>query len=121
MIYFVSITDNVRQFVSKLEMKSEEIDLLNPIVEAKEPFVLMVPSYENMITDEMIEFLEYKDNLDLCKGIVASGNINFDSLYGLNGKELSKKYDKPLLMLFEYEGTNKDVEKMKKIMKGLNL
>lgn len=119
MIYFVSITDNVRQFVQKIGVDSQEIDLLNPLIKAEEPFILTVPSYENMITDEMCEFLEYEDNLRLCRGFAASGNINFDSLFGLNGKELSEKYEKPLLLLFEYEGTNKDVEKMKELIEEM--
>jgi protein involved in ribonucleotide reduction len=35
-------------------------------------------------------------------------------LFCVNAKELSEKYNKPLLFTFEYSGTNKDIEDFKR-------
>ncbi|UFT99855.1 class Ib ribonucleoside-diphosphate reductase assembly flavoprotein NrdI [Radiobacillus kanasensis] len=95
-------------------MKSYEIIPTNPFHEVFEDYIVVVPSYENMITEDVSDFIDYKGNIAYLQGFASSGNLNFDDLYCVNAKELSIKYNKPLIFTFEYAGTDKDIEYFKK-------
>lgn len=113
LLVYMSVTGNVRNFVERTGFDSIELDTSNPFIEVNEPYVVVVPSYVGHITDDVIDFVEYKDNIDYLVGFAASGNLNFDDLYCINGKELSEEFNKPLIFTFEYSGTDKDIEKFK--------
>lgn len=55
-----------------------------------EPFVLIVPTYEDEITYPVTEFLEYANNAASLKGIVGTGNRNFAELFIFTAKNLAK-------------------------------
>ncbi|MED1203545.1 class Ib ribonucleoside-diphosphate reductase assembly flavoprotein NrdI [Heyndrickxia acidicola] len=114
LIVFLSLTGNVRSFVKRTEMESLEINYTNPLLEVNESFIVMVPSYDDDISETICSFINYKNNVTYLKGFVGSGNLNFDDKYCFNAKELSKIYNKPLLFTFEFSGTNEDVINFKK-------
>lgn len=100
--------------------KELEISPANPFIEIDEPYVLLVPSYEEMEVQECFEdFLETGENLSLCKGMVASGNRNFGDLFLVTAKHLHQMYDLPIIKELEFSGTPRDVEDI--VKKGLNL
>jgi protein involved in ribonucleotide reduction len=109
----MTVTGNVRNFIERTGLNSVELTPDNPYFEVNEPYIIVVPSYVGHITEDVIDFVEYKNNIEYLMGFAASGNLNFDDLYCVNGKELSKKFDKPLIFTFEYSGTDKDIEKFK--------
>lgn len=117
LLVYITLTGNVREFVDKTEFESLEIDPTDPFEEVNEDYIVVVPSYVGEIDDEVSAFIDYKDNVKYLKGFAASGNLNFNDLYCVNGKSLSKKYNKPLMFTFEYSGTDKDVEKFEKEVK----
>jgi protein involved in ribonucleotide reduction len=110
----MSITGNVRDFVERTGMDSQELSPANPYFEVNEEYLVVVPSYVGYITDDVKDFIDYKDNRNHLVGFVGSGNINFNDLFLVNAKDLSTHYDKPILFAFEYQGTDKDVEDFKK-------
>jgi protein involved in ribonucleotide reduction len=110
----MTITGNVRDFVERTGMDSQELNPANPYFEVNEDYLVVIPSYEGYITDDVIDFIDYKDNLKHLIGFVGSGNINFDDKFLINAKELSTHYKKPIVFAFEYKGTDKDVEDFKK-------
>lgn len=120
-IIFFSVTGQTRRFIKKLgtNVDAIEIDPVDPFFEANEPFVLIVPTYEDEITYPVTEFLEYGNNAAQLKGIVGTGNRNFAELFIFTAKSLSQKFNVPIIYAFEFNGTPKDVEKFKEAVKRL--
>jgi protein involved in ribonucleotide reduction len=106
----MTLTGNVRDFVDRVGMDSLELNPADPFEEVNEDYIIVIPSYVGMIDDEVIDFVDYKDNLKHLVGFASSGNLNFNDLYCVNAKALSKKYNKPIIFTFEYSGTDRDVE-----------
>lgn len=102
-------------------MESISIDSNNPFVEIHTKFILIVPTYDNEITEIVSEFIDYKGNEFYLQGIVGSGNRNFGESFCFNAKELAKKYKKPLLMTFELSGTEQDVAKFKEEVEQIGI
>jgi protein involved in ribonucleotide reduction len=114
LLVYMSLTGNVKNFIERVGMDSYELNPVNPYKEVNEDYIVVVPSYVGYINDDVSDFIEYKDNIKHLVGFASSGNLNFADLYCINGKELSKRYNKPLIFMFEYSGTDKDVEDFKK-------
>jgi protein involved in ribonucleotide reduction len=117
----MSLTGNVRNFVEKTGMDSLELNPANLYREVNEDYIIVIPTYVGYINGEVEEFVEYKNNKEHLIGFAASGNLNFNDLYCVNAKELSEKYDKPLLFTFEYSGTNKDIEDFKREVSNIEI
>ena len=121
LLVYMTLTGNVREFVDKTDFDSIELDPSDPFIEVNEDYIVVVPSYVGEIDDEVSDFIDYKDNRRYLKGFAASGNLNFDDLYCVNGKSLSKKYNEPLIFTFEYSGTETDVENFEKEVKRIEV
>jgi|SRR5699024_882518 len=113
LLVYLTVTGYVENFVEKTGMDSHELDITNPFYEVGEDYIIVTPTYEGELNDEIEDFINYKDNINYLKGFAASGNLNFDNLYCINGKQLSRKFKKPLIIKFEFNGTDKDLEKFK--------
>lgn len=111
-VYF-SITGNVRRFVKNLELPAIEITPTNPFIELKEEFVFIAPAYEPEVTDIAWDFMRTGNNKDYCRGVIGSGNVNFDTLYLYTAIDLARDFSVPLLDGFEYFGNKKDVARIK--------
>ena len=114
MIVYMSLVGNVRNFVSRLDMDSVEINQMNPLVEVNEDYVIIMPTYSDTLTDIMCDFIDYKDNRKYLKCVVGSGDKNFNRDYVFSAKNISKSYKIPLAFSFEKSGTDTDVENFKK-------
>lgn len=113
-LVYLSLTGNVRSFVQQVGMDSVELSYSNPLTEVDDEYIVIAPSYDDEITDIISEFIDYKDNINHLVGFVGSGNMNWDTLYCFNAKDLSKKYNKPLIFTFELSGTDNDIIDFKK-------
>lgn len=121
-IAYLSLTGNVRSFVEEIGMESVEIDYFNPFTEMDDNYILIMPSYDDEITDIISDFIDHKENLKYLIGVVGSGNINFGKDgYCFNAVEISKKYNKPLIFRFEFTGTNKDVTDFKEEVQKIEI
>ena len=109
-VVYLSLTGKTRQFVNKLGWESIEISKKNPILEMKEPYIVITPTYGEQVAHFFYEYIDFEENRNLLMGVAGSGNRNFNTSYCSNSKELAKKYDVPLLHCFENQGTDKDVQ-----------
>ena len=98
-------------------------------IEMNEPFLLITPSYAEEsptvsksidVMDPVFDFMAYNDNYKHCLGIIGTGNRNFAGIYIFTAKELSAKYQIPLLYDFEFNGTPADVAAVEKLTTQLD-
>lgn len=120
----MSMTGNVKQFVNSLELDDKDVveigDNINPLDLNGEKYLLIVPTYDEFMTECIDEFIEIngKEN---CVGSIGSGNLNFgDDMYIFTVKNLQRDYNIPVLHGFEYAGFENDIIKVKEIIKNLN-
>lgn len=112
-IVYFSITGQTQRFVDKLPTREKiAIRMENPFFEIKEPFILVVPTYAQELTDPVNDFLETGENLAYCAGTFGGGNRNFAGLFCFTVWDLEKAYGIPVLHRFEFQGSEKDVQKL---------
>lgn len=109
----MTLTGQTRKFINKLDMDTVEITLNNAFQEIEEPYIIIAPTYDKEVTEILNDFIETGNNRSLLRGVAGGGNMNFSDLYGFTAKDLARDYDVPLLMLFEFQGNDKDVLKLK--------
>ncbi|MDO5512820.1 class Ib ribonucleoside-diphosphate reductase assembly flavoprotein NrdI [Corynebacterium sp.] len=120
-VYFSSVTENTRRFVEKLDLPHARIPLHRheePLL-VDEPYVLVCPTYGGgaTLTDQnsrpvpaqVIRFLNNEHNRSLIRAVVAGGNSNFGSDFGLAGEIIAKKCSVPYVYRFELMGNPEDV------------
>lgn len=116
LVYFSSVSGNTQRFVEKLGRPALRIPLYAhdaPLV-VSEPFVLVVPTYgggpeTHAVPKQVIRFLNDERNRTLLRGVIAAGNTNFGTGYGIAGDIIAKKCHVPHLYRFELFGTPDDV------------
>jgi len=113
LLVYISLTGNVKKFVNRVSNNNYEIGYSLPIKEVDEEYLIIVPSYDDEITDLASEFINFKRNEEYLIGFAGSGNKNWDEHYCKNAKQLAENYNKPLIFNFELSGTDKDIEKFK--------
>lgn len=118
LIAYYSLTGNVSRFIDKLGEPNIEIDSVNPFIDVDEPYIIVAPTYDIEMTEPINDFIEHNP-LDLFKGVIGSGNLNFADLYVFTAKDISEEYNVPMLYAFEYSGTAEDVAEIKKLVKEL--
>ena len=115
-VVYLSVTGNTEYFVKQTNLDLVRLEL-NEYQVVSEPYVLVVPSYEEHVMPEVIDtfrdFLSNEENLKNCIGIFASGNVNFgEKLFGVTGKTIAREFNIPLLHTLELMGSKTDVEKL---------
>ncbi|ALS35872.1 protein involved in ribonucleotide reduction [Enterococcus rotai] len=118
-IVYFTVTGQTRRFIKKLDLAAYEIEPANPFFEINEPFVLVVPTYDQEITEVVNDFLDYKTNREHLQGVAGGGNLNFAELFVYTAKDIARDYNVPMLFAFEFSGTNEDVESFKKVVSEL--
>lgn len=113
-IVYLSVSGNVRNFVSRLNAKKEDLIELdeNSVVrlQENEKFIIIAPTYDPPITDPLFDFLE-DNNPENCVGVVGSGNLNFGTHgYCYTARDLANQFNVKQLLNFEYTGFDNDVE-----------
>lgn len=116
-VYFSSVTENTKRFVEKLHMSNTRIPIHGDPPRMWVPYVLITPSYGTGSRDvppQVMRFLRDPDNRENLAGVIGTGNMNFGSLYGVAAKKIAEKCKVDLLYLLELQGTDEDVENVKK-------
>ena len=116
-VYFSSVTENTKRFVDKLHISNTRIPIHGDPPRMNTPYVLIVPSYGTGSRDvppQVVRFLNDPDNRENLSGVVGAGNMNFGHLYGIAARKIAEKCNVRLLYLFELQGTDEDVENVKK-------
>lgn len=117
LIYFSSRSENCHRFIQKLNLKATRI-IKDETLLATQPFVLLCPTYgggsaKGAVPKAVIQFLNNPENRRLIRGVIASGNTNFGTAYGLAGDIIAQKCQIPFLYRFELLGTPEDVNRVK--------
>lgn len=120
-IAFYSITGQTRRFIEKTELPAYEITDANPYHDMKQPFILVIPTYDDEMLEPVIDFLGYHDNHQQLIGVAGGGNRNFNDLYIHNAKDIAKGLNVPIVFDFEFNGTPTDVKNFKKVVQALEL
>lgn len=116
LVYFSSVSGNTERFIEKLGRPAARIPLhaKDADLHVDEPYVLVVPTYgggdgKGAVPKQVIRFLNDPHNRALIRGVIAAGNTNFGSAYGLAGDIIAAKCHVPHLYRFEVFGTPDDV------------
>lgn len=120
-VYFSSATENTHRFVEKLGFPSQRIPLQKsqePLI-VHEPYVLVCPTYgggasisggnSRPVPVQVIRFLNNEHNRSLIRAVIAGGNSNFGTDFGLAGEVISQKCKVPYVYRFELMGNDEDV------------
>lgn len=113
LLVYMSLSGQTRKFVKKTGMPVLEINATNPFVTVDEDYLMIVPTYDIQVTDIMNDFIEHEDNLKYCKGVLGGGNRNFAELYCFTAKDISEKYNVPVIHMFEFQGSKNDLQKLR--------
>lgn len=113
LVVYLSLTGQTRKFVKKLGYPTLELTMTNAFTEVDEPYIIVVPTYEGEVTALANDFIETGNNRAFLKGVAGGGNRNFNTLFGFTAKDLSRDYQVPLLHLFEFQGSQNDVDLLK--------
>ena len=116
LVYFSSVSGNTHRFMQKLGLPAERIPLYprDAPLQVTEPYVLVLPTYgggdgNGAVPKQVIRFLNDENNRMLLRGVIAAGNTNFGTAYGLAGDIIAAKCNVPQLYRFEVFGTPDDV------------
>ncbi|TDX25490.1 protein involved in ribonucleotide reduction [Modicisalibacter xianhensis] len=119
LVYFSTQSGNTHRFVQKLGLPAQRIpSSRRETLRVERPYVLVVPTYgdgdpRTAVPGPVIRFLNDEHNRALIRGVVAGGNTNFGSAFGLAGWVIAHKCQVPLLHRFELMGTPEDVLKVR--------
>lgn len=116
LVYFSTRSGNTRRFIEKLDLPAERIPFekdASPL-KVESPYILVVPSYgggnvAGAVPKPVIHFLNDEHNRQWIRGVIAAGNTNFGTAYGIAGRIVADKCGVPLLYRFELFGTAQDV------------
>ncbi|WP_166242894.1 class Ib ribonucleoside-diphosphate reductase assembly flavoprotein NrdI [Paenibacillus turpanensis] len=106
LILFDSKTGNVKRFIQKLNLPSQQIheDLV-----VDEPYVLVTYTTGfGQVPEKVSGFLK-RNHSFLC-GVAASGNRNWGEGFAKSADRISAEYKIPVVTKFELSGTKRDVE-----------
>ncbi len=115
LVYFSSVSGNTHRFIAGLGREAARIPLVKraePLC-VTEPYVLVLPTYgggngNGAVPKQVISFLNEPHNRSLIRGVIASGNTNFGTAYGIAGDIVAAKCGVPMLYRFELFGTPDD-------------
>ena len=115
-LVYLSLTGQTRKFINKLGNDSY-IDLAElTTFEAKEPWLLFVPTYPMALLSLVDDFLLEEEYLATCCGIVGSGNRNFAQDFCFSAYQLAEEYGLAVLYCYEFQGDDQDVLAVKEII-----
>lgn len=142
-LLFISISGNTRAFAEHLQRyaaSQHALDDANPLIELKEisdasistgetePYFAMVPTYldggngidngvKELMTQALGDYIAEGDNASLCRGIIGSGNRNFNEQYCLTAKRYADEFGAPFIADYELRGTDADATRIYQILK----
>ena len=113
-VYF-TLTGNTEMFAKKLKAKTLKITKEDRELRINEPYLLLVPTYEPDVTKT--PFMFARNNTENLVGIVGSGNRNFGAdMFCYSATDLSKELNKPVVHMYEFQGSINDVNKINEIV-----
>jgi protein involved in ribonucleotide reduction len=106
LIVFYSETGNTEEFIEKTGLQSMEI--ITGTEEVNEQFVIVTPTIaDGDVPDVVLDFLE--DHADKVVAVAAGGSLAWEETYCFAADRISERFNIPVLLKFEDEGTDEDV------------
>ena len=117
-VVFASRTGNVQSIVDRLSVDALEISSGDEAV--SEPFLLITQTegYGD-VPMEVESFLN--SNGDHLKGVIVSGDQGYGEAFCKAGDVIAEQYNVPCLYKVENDGTDEDIEEIKKIINNQQL
>ena len=141
-LLYISISGNTRAFAQRLTHYAEaqhEVDSAQPLIHLTEisdasqaegetaPYFVMIPTYldggngidngfNELMTTAMGDYMREPGNAAWCRGIIGSGNRNFNEQYCLTAKEYCREVDVPFLADYELRGNAVDAKRIYEIL-----
>ncbi len=110
MIIYASRTGNVRSIANKVSIIDPTIPCsdMKTIVDVSEPFILLTYTTDlGKAPEEVISFM--KQHHHLCRGVIASGNINFGKAnFGKAADVISEMFNVDTLHKIDLRGKEAD-------------
>lgn len=145
-ILYCSISGNTRNFISKLTIYANnqrqhdataptingiEITDLTPLNDETTPYFVCVPTYlsggngidngvTELMTNSLGEYITYQNNSTHIKGIIGSGNRNFNEQYVLTARRYATETNSRVIADYELRGTQTDIIRIYDILRTLN-
>ncbi|HIX01420.1 MAG TPA: class Ib ribonucleoside-diphosphate reductase assembly flavoprotein NrdI [Candidatus Ligilactobacillus excrementigallinarum] len=142
-ILYISIEGNTKAFIDKLIqyatqlhqqdssmplIQAKEIDDMSPFAEEQADFFAFVPTYldggngidngvKELMTNALGEYIAYETNAEHCRGVIGSGNRNFNQQYCLTARRYAQHFNAPFLADYELRGTQSDVKRIYDILR----
>ena len=120
LVWYSSASGNTARFVTRLGLGGLRIPIRpeEPMPEPAAPYVLICPSYADgqgrgAVAKQVIRFLNDPARRALLRGVIASGNRNFGTLFACAGDAIAGKCDVPVLYRFELAGTDTDISRVR--------
>jgi len=133
-VIYISLSGNTKYFVEHLSSYIETTkglvveslnvkDLKGETFSVDEPFVSILPTYLNggngidngekeVLTTRLGDFIGSHNNAKYCYGIIGSGNRNFNKQFCLTAEQYTKRFQFPLIDVFELRGTQTDIKRI---------
>ena len=112
-VVFASRTGNVQSIVDRLSVDALEISSGDEAV--SEPFLLI--TYTDGYGDVPMEVESFlNSNGDHLKGVIVSGDQGYGEAFCKAGDVIAEQYNVPCLYKVENDGTDEDIEEIKKII-----
>lgn len=129
-VYFSNYSGNTKRFVEKLTNNARRIPIdytadTSGILVIDNPFILVVPTYGggsegHAVPRQVRAFLNVKENRDLLRGVIGTGNTNFGEHYCKAADLISAKTGVPVLARVEIFGTPEDIDTITERLEMLN-
>lgn len=117
-IVYASRTGNVEAFVEKLGYKDVfRIDVDGDKVDDKYVLITYTDGYGD-VPEEVLNFLD--GNSENLVAVAASGDQGYGDAFCGSANVISEQYNVPILVKFEFDGTDEDVQKFKEEFEKLN-
>lgn len=119
LVYFSSRSGNTARFISRLGVVADRIPVTRDAAmpAPRTPFVLVTPTYADgqgrgAVPKQVIRFLNDPDTRTYLRGVIASGNRNFGTMFAMAGDVVGQKCGVPVLYRFELAGTETDIARV---------
>lgn len=123
-VYYSGVSENTHRFVGKLDTPGK---LRIPIstqenLSVGEPYILVTPTYlttKRAIPPQVVKFLNDEENRQHLRGVIGTGNTNFNQDYCRAAVLIAEKCGVPHLYNLEILGTPEDVQEVNSIIQHL--
>lgn len=119
-VYYSGASNYTHRFMQKVGGRLIRIPLHpDDTIQVEEPFVLVLPTYgskKRKVPPQVVKFLNVEQNRKNLRGVIGTGNTNFNAEYCIAAEIVARKCDVPVLHRLELLGMPEDVQVVQNIL-----